>query len=99
MPGGAEMGQLGSALVGAGAIGGVLGFFRWLMTRHSDAVTEFRKALDRGLRRENGLLVCCELLVYAIDHLEAPPAQILELRTRAADVLEQTQRQIYGGDK
>lgn len=91
--------QVGGALGGAGLLAGALGFFRWLIGRHADQVTEFRKALDRGLRRENALVTVCELQVTIIDEIDSPTHAQLELRKRAITVLEQTQRQIYGGNK
>jgi hypothetical protein len=92
------MGQLeevGAALAGGGAIAAVVGLIKWYVGRRGDLIDQLRRALDRGLRRENALVMCCELLLYAIDHQPDPPAHVVELRKRAADVLEAAQSQIY----
>lgn len=102
MPGDGSMDQLSNAATAALSVvagGGLFGFLRWLMTRHADAVTEFRKALDRGLRRENALVTVCELQVAIIDEIQQPTRAQLELRKRAIAVLELAQRDIYGGQK
>lgn len=90
--------NLGNMLSLAGGAG-LLGFARWLMTRHADAITEFRKALDRGLRRENALATLCEMQLYVIRRMDEPPPEVRELQDRAIAVLELAQRQIYGGEK
>lgn len=83
---------------GVSAIGAAV---LWWLKRHADLAHELRKALDRGRIRENALAVCCELLVYAIDHFEGEPSKaVLELRARALVVLEDARRLTHGkGDK
>jgi hypothetical protein len=91
-----DLGSVISAAGGAGLLAAVLGFIKWAIARRGDLVDQLRRALDRGVRRENALVACCELLVYAINHLEDPPPQVLELRRRATAVLQQARDQIYG---
>lgn len=94
-----QLGAAGTALAGGGALAAIVGLLKWYWGRRADLVDQLRRALDRGLRRENALVVCCELLVYAIDHLEDPPPQVAELRGRAADVLETAREQNYRRDR
>lgn len=88
----------GAAL--AAFVSAVGGLVAWWLARRSDLVDELRKALDRGRIRENALVVCCELLVYAIDHMEGEQSRaVRDLRARALEVLLDARRITHGRDQ
>jgi hypothetical protein len=73
----------------------VVGIVKFLLGRE----IEFRKALSRGLVRENSLYGCCSNLIFAIDQLEDPPAAVTQLRAQALAVMEDGRRRSHGKEK
>lgn len=89
-----------AAAIVTSTVAGVWGLFVWWMRSNADLVNELRKALDRGRIRENGLVVCCDLLIFAIDHMDEQTPAIVELRARAHAVLVDARRHTHGrGDQ
>ncbi|HVM38341.1 MAG TPA: hypothetical protein VM265_08145 [Sphingomicrobium sp.] len=73
---------------------------RWMAGRQSriehleQAIDELRRALDKGRVRESAIASVAELLIFAIDHVDAPSPAIVALRARALEVLELAQAQL-----
>lgn len=67
------------------------------ITTLEELVDELRRALDKNLIRENALASCCDVLIFAIDHIADPAPAIVHLRARALSILESAQKQLLTG--
>lgn len=64
-----------------------------------DAIDELRRALDKGRVRESAVVAVCELLIFAIDHVQDASSAVLNLRGRALEVLELAQAHLKNFDR
>lgn len=67
--------------------------------RLEDLIDELRRALDKGRVRESAVVAVCELLIFAIDHVESPSPAIVSLRARGLEVLELAQAHLKSGSE